>query len=107
MSGLIDGPSENCFHIFAVSSKKSCPFYFRSRQAPAVQNWISLSDLVYDLETPTKFLPKRSYQNVPKNKVPAKRVLAIKFLYPKVPKHKRLPGTNGSQVQIVPRYTYL
>jgi hypothetical protein len=61
--------------------------------------------------TPTKFLPKRSYQNVPaetflKIKFLQKRFLAIKFLYPKVPKHKRLPGTNGSQIQMVPRYKW-
>jgi hypothetical protein len=60
--------------------------------------------------TPTKFLPKRSYQNVPtetflKIKFLQKKVLAIKFLYPKVPKHKRLPGTDGSQIQMVPRYS--
>jgi hypothetical protein len=46
--------------------------------------------------THTKFLPKRSYQNVPtenkvpENKVPEKRLLAIKFLYQKVPKNKWL-----------------
>jgi hypothetical protein len=58
---------------------------------------------------PTKFLPKRSFQNVPAEtflriKFLQKRFLAIKFLHPKVPKHKWLPGTNGSQIQMVPRY---
>jgi hypothetical protein len=59
------------------------------------------------------FLPKRSFQNVPaetflKIKFLQKRFLAIKFLYPKVPKHRRLPapGTNGSQIQMVPRYKW-
>jgi hypothetical protein len=61
--------------------------------------------------TPTKFLPKRSYQNVPtetflKKKFLQKRVLEIYFLYPKVPKHKSLPGTNGSQIQMAPRYKW-
>jgi hypothetical protein len=53
-----------------------------------------------------RFLPKRSHRNVPENKVPEKRLLAIKFLYQKVPKNKWLPGTNGSQIQMVPRYKW-
>jgi hypothetical protein len=83
-----------------------------------IRNYLSCLTLGNANKVPAKtFLPKRFYQNVPtetflKIKFLQKRVLAIKYIgthgsqVHMVPRYTWFPGIHGSQVHMVPRYTW-